>query len=135
MKIELPKGKFAVLTEHDELSEGSYRKIEHAMLKTASVRSRVESAGLDPDKATLSQIYSVLPDEDTALLKQYHDALIVEMVEEWDVLGDNPTSANILDIPRKTYEKLAEACSDEFIKGLDTGEPTDPLVEGGNSAV
>ena len=132
MRIQLPKQKYAVITEHDEVSEGVYRAIERAMLKTASVRTRVENAGLDPDKATMAQIYSVLPDQDTALLKEYHDALIVGLVEEWDVLPELPTLETVLKINRKTYESLATQCGDEFLKGLEVENPTDPLVEGGN---
>ncbi len=131
MRIDLPKGKHAVITDHDEVSEGVYRTIERAMLKTASVRTKVSNSGLDPDNATLGEIYAVLPDEDTALLKGYHDALIVGLVEEWDVLPDLPTSETVLKINRKTYEELARLCSEEFLKGIED-TPTDPLAEGGN---
>ena len=130
-RLELPKGKYAVITDHDELSEGAYRTIERAMLKTASVRTKVSNAGLDPDEATLAQIYAVLPDEDTALLKGYHDALLVGLIEEWDVLPDLPTPATVLNLNRKTYEELARLCSEEFLKGIED-TPTDPLAEGGS---
>ena len=130
-RLELPKGKYAVITDHDELSEGAYRTIERAMLKTASVRTKVSNAGLDPDEATLAQIYSALPDEDTALLKGYHDALIVGLVEEWDVFPDLPTSETVLKLNRKMYEELARLCSDEFLKGIEDN-PTDPKAEGGS---
>ena len=130
-RLELPKGKYAVITDHDEVSEGTYRTIERAMLKTASVRVKVRDAGLDPDEATLAQIYAVLPDEDTALLKGYHDALLVGLIEEWDVLPDLPTPATVLNLNRKTYEELARLCSEEFLKGIED-TPTDPLAEGGN---
>jgi hypothetical protein len=131
-KVELPKGKFAVITDHEEVSEGTYRVIERAMLKTASVRTKVSNAGLDPDEATLAQIYAVLPDADTALLKGYHDALIVGLIEEWDVLPDLPTSETVLKLNRKTYEELARLCSDEFLKEIEEDNPTDPKAEGGN---
>ena len=130
-RLELPKGKYAVITDHDEVSEGTYRTIERAMLKTASVRVKVRDAGLDPDEATLAQIYAVLPDEDTALLKGYHDALLVGLIEEWDVLPDLPTPATVLNLNRKTYEELARLCSEEFLKGIED-TPTDPLAEGGS---
>ena len=130
-RLELPKGKYAVITDHDELSEGTYRTIERAMLKTASVRIKVSDAGLDPDEATLAQIYAVLPDEDTALLKGYHDALLVGLIEEWDVIPDLPTPATVLNLNRKTYEELARLCSEEFLKGIED-TPTDPLAEGGS---
>ena len=130
-RLELPKGKYAVITDHDEVSEGTYRTIERAMLKTASVRIKVSDAGLDPDEATLAQIYAVLPDEDTALLKGYHDALLVGLIEEWDVLPDLPTPATVLNLNRKTYEELARLCSEEFLKGIED-TPTDPLAEGGS---
>ena len=130
-RLELPKGKYAVITDHDEVSEGTYRTIERAMLKTASVRVKVSDAGLDPDEATLAQIYAVLPDEDTALLKGYHDALLVGLIEEWDVLPDLPTPATVLNLNRKTYEELARLCSEEFLKGIED-TPTDPLAEGGS---
>ena len=134
MRVELPKGKYAEITPLEELSERSCRAIDKAMLKVGMISIKVKEAGFDPDKVTLAQLYELLPDDEMDALKSYHDALLVNMVYEWDVLPALPTPDTVTDISRPVFEALVTACNEEFTKGTDFGSEgkDDPKADGGN---
>lgn len=135
MRVDLPKGKFAVIIAVDDMSERACRAVDRAMYRASAIRVKIAAAGLDPDAVTLAEMASVLDDEEMESVKAYNDALIVNMVTEWDVLKDLPTLANITDVSRQTFEELAKACNEEWAKATDFSSAgvADPKADGGNS--
>jgi hypothetical protein len=135
MRVELPKEKYAVIIAVDDLSEGACRLIDRAMYRASAIRVKIADAGLDPDAVTLGEMANVLTDDELESVKGYNDALIVNMVTEWDVLKDLPTLENITTVSRQTFEAIAKACNEEWGKATDfsSAGAVDPKADGGNS--
>lgn len=134
MRVKLPKEKYAVIRDVDEMSERACRAIDRAMLRVGMMATKLTDAGLNPDEVSLKDMASVLSEEEMDRVKEYHDALIVNMVAEWNVQDHLPTLLTIQDVPRSVFEKLAEACNTEFNKTttFSNAGVDDPKADGVN---
>ena len=113
--VELPNGGSAILFTKDEISERTNRLINDAFMRASAQGAQLVSKGFDANKPETWHIYTDLAPEERADLDHYQSVLIVGMVKQWS-LGELPTLDSVLELPKKTYEMLAKACSDEFNK-------------------
>ena len=123
--INLPNGQSAILYSRDEISERTARSISRAYMKAAGSAAKLTSLGFDETKPETWNVLSEISDEDQNNLNGYQAELIVGMVKSWS-FGDLPTSDSALDLPKTTFEELAEACSDEFNGTIDLSPDIDP---------
>jgi hypothetical protein len=133
--VDLPNGKSAVLLTRDEITQRAAMKISQSMMASTAVAMRLTDNGMDPENPLTWGAYTSLNDDDVASLNAYQSELIVAFVKQWDVLSVLPSTENVLDIPQKTFEILAEKCQAEFNNVPEFGPDgaTDPLVDTGNS--
>ena len=124
--IELPNGQSAVIASREEISERTTRSISRAYLSAASVAARLSSLGFDNAKPETWGAYNDLDSADIANMDAYQAELIVGLVKNW-TLGELPTLESVLDLPKVTFDKLAEACGNEFNgSSINTEPDVDP---------
>ena len=123
--INLPNGQSAILYSRDEISERTARNISRAYMKAAGSAAKISAEGFDESKPETWTVLSSISDEDQNNLDGYQAELIVGLVKSWS-FGDLPTVDTALDLPKATFEALAEACSNEFNGTLDVLPDIDP---------
>ena len=124
--IQLPNNQSAVIASRDEISERTTRSISRAYLSAASVAAHLASLGFDDTKPETWGEYSTLSDDQVKAMDAYQAELIVGLVKQW-TLGDLPTLESVLDLPKATFDVLAESCGNEFNNsGINTEPDIDP---------
>jgi hypothetical protein len=111
--IELPNGQSAVIRSRAEVSERTVRAISRAFMRAAGTAAKLQAQGFDETKPETWTTFSQISDEDQDNLDGYQAALICGMVSSW-TLGDLPDEDNVLDLPKATFDALANACGAEF---------------------
>ena len=123
--IELPNNQSATIKTRDEITERISRKITSAYTKAAGSAAKLAGMGLVADDPTTWTVWADISEEDQANLDGYQAELIVGFVKSW-TLGDLPTVDSCLDLPKPTFDALAEACANEFNQVVDTSPDIDP---------
>ena len=123
--INLPNGQSAILYSRDEISERTARNISRAYMRAAGSAAKISAEGFDESKPETWTVLSSISEEDQNNLDGYQAELIVGLVKSWS-FGDLPTVDTALDLPKATFEALAEACSNEFNNTLNVLPDIDP---------
>ena len=127
--IELPNGHSAVIITRDDLTQRTARAINASWLKATSVAAQLAKAGWNADDpSTWGDAMTIISQDEFDTMSNFQTVLILNMVKSW-TYGDINEDA-ILDLPQRTYEQLAAACSTEYNKVVDFSPDgvTDPLV-------
>jgi hypothetical protein len=82
-------------------------------MRAAGTAAKLQAQGFDETKPETWTTFSQISDEDQDNLDGYQAALICGMVSSW-TLGDLPDEDNVLDLPKATFDALANACGAEF---------------------
>lgn len=135
MLVQLPNNESAVLRDYDELTERQYRRIGGALRGAMEQAGKLMAEGFNENDPKTYGMLKDLGDEGTAI-QEYQDRCIVEMVKSW-TLGELPTMDTVKDLPKKTYDVLAEAAVDATRDTTDftAAGATDPKAGTGDSNV
>jgi hypothetical protein len=131
--LELPNGQSAIIRSREEITERQSRAVSRAYMRAASAAVKLAEFGFDDKKPETWVVAGNLSEEDQEGLTAYQVALIVAMVSSW-TLGDLPTDDSVLDLPKATFDLLAEACSEEFNRTEEFGpdgvkDPKAPIAD------
>jgi hypothetical protein len=111
--IELPNNASAILRTRDEITERVSRLIARAYTRATGAIAKLVASGFDEKDPETWAKFADLTDSDLDDIDGYQAVLIEAMVKSWS-LGDLPTADTALDLPKATFEALAQACSDAY---------------------
>ena len=121
MIVDLPNGQTATIADRDSITERQSRAIALAQIIASASAAKLNASGFDnEDPNTWGVFESLSPQEQTAF-SDYQATVVVSLVKEWPF---GPiTHDTVLDLDKKTFDILAEAC-DKELNGADiSAEP------------
>ena len=119
-RVELPNGAWADIHLGDEISERKSRLIDEARMRMFKA-SDIDFSEVDidaSDEVNTEKLKRKMDAAQAAASMQFmpdvKDATILAFVIAWSFKG-KPNNEALLDLPRKTYDVLYEACKSETI--------------------
>jgi hypothetical protein len=127
--VNLTNGDTAILYSRNEISERVNRAINKSFMVAGTIASKLQEMGFDEDKPETWSKWSELNDDDQEKINDYQAELIIGMVKSWS-RGELPTKENVLDLPTKLFQELANFCGEEFnkVEEFSPDGVTDPKV-------
>jgi hypothetical protein len=139
LRVELPKGQYAVLRDPEDVPERLRRPhmdarehVSATLMSTGTTEADIEAARDGEPGAAAKLGLAMISGGATALKRNADDLLVAALVESWSY-GTDVTADTLQDLPGRAYdallkacEPLAEAMSPDFGPSPDPQSPTSP---------